>query len=94
MYEVKIYRRVICHVNEERCKTGGGIDLPLQKWHEEFDKFWSEYSKISKICTLMGCFWSKYIMFKPKKYRGVIFDGPGDWCKIWRKTDLRFLKWH
>ena len=24
-----------------------------------------------KICTLMGFFWSKYIMFELKKYRGV-----------------------
>ena len=21
-----------------------------------------------------------------------MFDGTEDWCKIWRKTDLRFLK--
>ena len=24
-----------------------------------------------EICTLMGSFWSKYIMFELKKYRGV-----------------------
>ena len=29
-----------------------------------------------------------------KKYRGVIFDGTKYWCKIWRKTDLCFQKWH
>ena len=23
-----------------------------------------------------------------------MFDGTEDWCKIWRKTDLYFLKWH
>ena len=55
---------------------------------------WPEHSEISKICTLMGCFWPKYIMFELKKYRGVMFDGTEDWCKIWRKTDLYFLKWH
>ena len=29
-----------------------------------------------------------------KKYRGVISHDPEDWCKIWRKTDLLFQKWH
>ena len=43
-----------------------------------------------KICTLMGSFWSKYIMFDLKNYRGVIFDGTEGWCKIWRKTDSCF----
>ena len=38
--------------------------------------------------------WPKYIMFELKKYRGVMFDGTEDWCKIWRKTDLCFQKWH
>ena len=66
----------------------------VQNWHEEFDKFWPEQLKISKICTLTGCFWPKYIMFELKKYRGVMFDGTEYWCKIWRKTDLCFQKWH
>ena len=35
------------------------IDLSVQKWHEEFDKFWPEHSNISKICTFIGCFWKK-----------------------------------
>ena len=61
-----------------------GIDLSVQNWHGEFDEFWPEHSKISKICTLM---------FELKKYRGVIFDGTEYWCKIWRKTDLCFQKW-
>ena len=30
----------------------------------------------------------------PKKYRGVIFHDTEGWCKIWRKTDLWFGKWH
>ena len=33
-------------------------------------------------------------MFELKKYRGVMFDGTGDWRRIWRKTDLSFQKWH
>ena len=27
-------------------------------------------------------------------YKGVVFDDTEDWCKIWRKTDLCFQKWH
>ena len=29
-----------------------------------------------------------------EKYRGVIFHNTEGWCKIWRKTDLWFGKWH
>ena len=50
--------------------------------------------KVSKVYTLMGCFWPKYIIFELKKYRGVMFDSTEYWCKIWRKTDLCFQKWH
>ena len=94
IYELKIYRRVMCHDNEEWCKIWRGIDLSVQNWHEEFDEFWPEHSKISKICTLMGCFWPKYIMFEPKKVQRSYFNGTEYWCKIWRKTDMCFLKWH
>ena len=64
-----------------------GSDWSVQNLHEEFNKFWPEHSKILKICTLVGCFWAKYIMLKQPKYRGVMFDGTQDWYKIWRKTD-------
>ena len=52
-----------------------------QNWHEEY-KFWPDHSKISKICTSMGCFWSKYIIFALQKNRGVIFHDTEEWCKI------------
>ena len=64
------------------------------KIEEEFDGFWPEHLKISKICTLMGCFWPKYIMFEFRKHKWVMFDGTEYWCKVWRKTDLQFWKWH
>ena len=41
--------------------------LLVQNWHGEFNKYWPEHSKISQICTLMGCFWPKCIMFELKK---------------------------
>ena len=53
----------------------------------QFDEFWPEHSNVSKICTLMGSFWPKCIMFELKKYRTVMFYGTVDWCKIWRKTN-------
>ena len=67
MYELKINRGVMCHDNEEWCKIWKAIDLSVQNWHEEFVKFWPEHSKISKMCTLMGCVRPKYIMFELKK---------------------------
>ena len=39
-------------------------------------------------------FCAKYITFDLKKYRGVIFHDTEESCKIWRKTGLRFGKWH
>ena len=64
--------------NTEWCKLWRGMDLSVQNWHEEFDKCWPKYSKISQISTLMGCFWPNYIMFEQKMYRGTIFDGSED----------------
>ena len=93
-FELKKYRGVIFHETEEGYKIWRGIDLPFRNWHEEFDKFWPEHSKVSKISTLMGSFWAKYILFELKKYRGVIFHDIEEWCKIWRKTDLLLGKWH
>ena len=68
--------------------------MSFQNWHEEFNEFWVEHSKISKICTLISCFWPKYIIFKLKNYGWVIFDGIEDWCNIWKKTNLCFQKWN
>ena len=50
--------------------------------------------KVSKICTFTGSYCAKYLMFDLKKYTGVIFHDTEEWCKIWRKTDLCFGKWH
>ena len=42
----------------------------------------------------MGFFWAKYILFKLKKYRGIIFCKTEEVYKIWRGIDLSFQKWH
>ena len=54
MYGLIIYRGVMYHGNEEWWKIWRGIELSVQNWQEEFDEFWPEHSKFSKICTLMG----------------------------------------
>ena len=41
-----IYRGFKCTDAEEWSNIWRGIGLPLQNWHDEFDKFWSEHWKI------------------------------------------------
>ena len=90
----KMYRGVTFHETEEGSKSWRGIDLSFQKWHKEFDKFWPEHSKDSKIFTLIGSFWTKYILFELEKYREVIFHKTEELHKIWREIDLSFQDWH
>ena len=93
MHELKIYRGILCNDTEERWKIWKEIDLSFQNWHKEFDEYWLEHWRASKI-YILGCFWPKYIMFELKKYRGIIFHGTRKWCKIWGKSDLWFGKSH
>ena len=37
--------------------------LVVSKLTPQFDKLWTEHSNLPKICTLMGSFWPKYMMF-------------------------------
>ena len=62
----------------------------FKKW-QEFGEFWSEHSKVSKICTLTCPFWAKFITFDLRKSKEELhFHDTEEWCKIWRKTDLWF----
>ena len=79
-----------CHDNEEWYHIWRGIDLPVEYWHEEFDKFWPEHSKFSKMCTLIGCFWPKYIILSLKINRGVMFDGTEGYRKFEGKLSCAF----
>ena len=94
LFELKRYRGVIFHETEEGYKIWREINLSLKNWHQEFVKFWPECSKVSKILTLMGSLWAKYILFKLKKYRGVILHETEQGYKIWRSIDSSSQNWH
>ena len=81
------------HDPEDWCKIWRKADLLFQKW-QEFGEIWPEHSQVFKTCTFICSYCAKYLMFDLKKYRGVIFHDTEEWCKIWRKTDLWFEKWH
>ena len=77
MHELKNYRGVMCNDTGECWEILRGLDLFFQNLHKEFHEFWLEHLKVSNICTLMGCFWPKFIIFELKKYRGVIVHNTG-----------------
>ena len=93
-FELKKYRGIIFHETEERYKIWRGIDLSFQNWHNEFNKIWPKHSKVSKISTLMGSFWAKYILLEPEKYTGVIFHETEEGYKIWGEIHMPFQNWH
>ena len=82
-FQLKKYRGVMSYETEEWCKIWRKNDLLFWKW-QEFGKFWSEHSKVSKTCTLIVPR-AKYISFDLKKYRGVIFHDAETSCKVEEK---------
>ena len=94
MFKLSRYRGVIFHETEAGYKIWREIDLSFQNWHREFDKFWPEHLKVSKIFTLIGFFWTRYILFELKRYRGVIIHQTEEGYKIWRGIHLSFQNWH
>ena len=94
LFELKEYREVIFLENKKGYKIWRRIGLSFQNWHEEFDKFWPEHSKVSKIFTLRCSFWPNYIFFELKKYRGVTFHETEEGFKIWREIEFSFQNWH
>ena len=89
----KMYRGLMSHDTEEWFKIWRKTNLLFQKWQES-GEFWSEHSKVSKMCTLIGPSRAKNITFNLKKCRGNIFQDTEDSCKIWKKTDFWIGKWH
>ena len=60
------------------------------KWHEEFDKFSPEHSKVSKL----GLWWDPSAQSRKCMSRGVMYRDNEEWYKNWRRTDLPFQNWH
>ena len=67
-----------------------------QKEHNKVQNFRlsNAHMKFHQIYTLIGSICWKYIKFQLKRYRGIMSHDTKQWCKIWRKTDLLFQKWH
>ena len=84
----------MCHDNEERTKIWRGIDLFFKTDMRNLTSFDTNTQKSQKFAVSWALFLAKYICLELKNYRGIMFDSTEDWCKIWRKTDLRFEKWH
>ena len=61
LWAKKNYMGVLLDGTEYWCNIWKKTSLCFQKWHEEFDEFWPEHQKISKICTFLGFLWIKYI---------------------------------
>ena len=51
------------HQNTRRSQNWDSDGILLSKVEHEFDEFWPRYSKFSNICTLMGSFWPKNMLF-------------------------------
>ena len=92
MYELRIYRGGMCHYNEEWFKIWRELTCRFKIEMRNFMNFDQSTRKFQKFA--LGSFYPKYIIFQLRKYRGVMFDGTVDWCKIWNKTDLLFQNWH
>ena len=64
----------LCHNTEEWCKTWRRTDLKLKNDMKNLANFNSTLESL-KICTLMGFFWSKSLIFQSKKCRGDHYIG-------------------
>ena len=52
MYELKIYRVIMCHDNEKWSEIWTGTDLSFKNWHEKFYEFWPEHSRSTEELCL------------------------------------------
>ena len=85
----------MCNDNEEWWKIWRGTDLSFQNWHKEFDEFWLKSLKTLKNLHFKELLLTKvHNVWAEKVQRTSIFHDTRVWCKIWRKNDLRFGKWH
>ena len=97
MYELKIYKGVMSHDNEEWCKIWKGIDLSVQNWHEELAEFWPKRSKNLKNLHFNGMRLTKvYNVWAKKVQRSYVWwhwrlmqNLKENWLVVWKMTWCR-----
>ena len=92
LFELQKYRGIIFHETEEGYKSWSGIGCRFKIDIRNLKNV-DLSTKVSKMFTLIGSFWAKYILFELKKYRGVIFHETEEGYKIWRVIDLPLQNW-
>ena len=82
-FEIKKYRAVITHNTEPWCKNWINNDLAASKI--KWATVWTFIIplKCQKLCTLIGCFCPKHIMFQLENFRGIRCHDTENRCKIW-----------
>ena len=93
-FQLKKYTGVMSHDTEQWCTI----------WRKTYFCFKIDKNLVNLTRALESpknvhfgwfSFCAKYTTFDLKKYRGVvIFHDTKEWCKIWRKAELWFEKWH
>ena len=90
MYELKIYRRVMCH-DMKRNKIEEEPTCHFKIGMRNLTNFDPSTWK-SKKFVLIHFLSPKYITFGLQKYIGIIFHK--ELCNLWRENGLWFEKWH
>ena len=93
LFEVKKYRGVIFMTLKSDTKFGKESTCGLKIDIRSLTTFDLSTRKSQK-CSLRCAPFEQVIFSELEKYRRAIFHGTEDWCKIWRKTELQFGKWH
>ena len=81
MYEFKTYRGVMCHDMKIVAKFEEELTFRFKIDMKDLSNFDSTTQKSKKL-LFNGLLGPKYIMFELKRYRGSMFNGTEDWCKI------------
>ena len=71
-FELKIYRGVIFHDNEQWCRIWINPDLVVSKMAWEIGLTFIIALKSLKNCILMGCFCPKHVMLQLEDFRGIM----------------------
>ena len=84
VFKIKNDRGVVFYDTREGWNIWNKTGLWFVKWHEEFGKFSSEYTKVSTLGLLLGPF------IQSRKYISLSFTGKLDVMTM--KSDLEFEK--